>query len=265
MKPLSVIPVSLELEWNDPDENLRRIEKALDAAPAAEPESRLFVFPELTLTGFVTGKPLHLTLEGPEVRRLRDIAKNHHVAIVAGFPEHNPASKEKPFNTLVLIDAKGKIVASYRKVHLFTFGKRPESDVYSAGDHPVMCELRGWKIGLATCFDLRYAAQFLAYAKEKADLIVLPACWVDGPHKTRQFEVLSAAQAVLTQAYFVSVNRSGADPEFNYDGRAYVHSPMGEQLYTGEPVELTPESLEQARKIVVRPSDRAHYRLAGKK
>lgn len=264
-RSLRIVPAPIELAWNDPAENLRRIEAELDRglSGASEPESQLFVFPELTLTGFVTESPRELLLDGPEVSALRKLASSRKTALAAGFPERNPAAPGRPFNALVLVDAEGEVRAHYRKLHLFTFGAKPETASYSAGSGGVLCEHRGWKLGLSLCFDLRFPALFQVYAREKADAILLPSCWVDGPHKSRQFELLSAAQAVLTQAYFVSVNRSGADPQFKYDGRAYVHGPFGEQVWRGGACELSADRLDQARKLAVRSSDRPSYAIGG--
>lgn len=263
--PLYLNPVPMDLAWNDPEENLLRMETAIEArlSKCAEgaPEEQLFVFPEVTLTAFVTENPQAFAIEPPHefVRRLCELARRRRTGLVAGFPELNPADAKKPYNAAVLIGADGRIAARYRKLHLFTFGKTPESERYSAGDTGTVCLYRGWNIGLSICFDIRFSRLYYEYAKAGVDLITASSCWVGGEHKTYQYKTINSAHAVLTQAYVIAVNRAGRDPNFEYDGSAYVFSPYGENLFNDEPVALDEKMLAECRKLVVRPSDRDAY------
>lgn len=263
---LYVEPASMDLAWNEPFENIRRmdelIEGRLAAAPAVPSEARLFVFPELALTGFVTENPPAFKLEGdPVVERLRRLASERRTALAVGLPERNPASPGRPFNTLLLLGPDGRTVASYRKLHLFTWGAAPESSRYSAGDKAVVASYLGWKIGFSICFDLRFGGLYHQYAKAGADLILAPACWVGGPHKSYQFRTLGSAHAILSQAYVAAVNRSGRDPAYEYDGAGFVFSPFGENVYEGSPCPLDPVELEACRRLAVRGSDRSAYEV----
>ncbi len=263
--PLYVDPVPLDLAWNDPDENLSRMDDAIKArlssAPDIAPEARLFVFPEVTLTAFVTESPKSFSIDPPDeyVKRLCALASEHGTGIAAGFPEKNPDDEARPFNVLVLIAPDGRIVARYRKMHLFTFGETPETDRYAAGGAGTICLYRGWNIALSICFDVRFTRLYHEYAKMGVDLVLVSSCWVGGPHKTYQYKTINSAHAVLTQAYVAAVNRAGKDPNFEFDGSAYVFSPFGENIYEEGPVELNAKTLEECRSLVVRPSDRASY------
>lgn len=265
--PLFLSPTSLDLAWGRPRENLRRIQAAVDAGlrahPKVPPEARLFLFPELALTGFVTEAPPSFRLEppAPVLASLRRFARSRRVAIAAGFPERNPADRRRPFNTLAVFGSDGEVAGSYRKIHRFTWGKNPETEAYSAGDAGSVFVHRGWKVGLAVCFDIRFSGLFHQYARAGTDLVLVAACWIGGPHKTYQFKTLNAGHAIHMQSYLAAVNRSGRDPFFEYDGAEYLFSPFGEDLSRGRPVELKASELEAARKLVVRPSDRASYRV----
>lgn len=263
--PLHVQPVPLDLAWGDPRENLRRVEAAvrrgLAAAPSVSPQSRIFLFPELTLTAFVTKNPSSFRLKpmDAELRALGSIARRHGTALVAGFPERNPRRPGRPFNTVAFFDPSGRLAASYRKTHLFTLGAQPETASYSAGEGGLVFDYRGWRIAFAVCFDIRFSRLFHAYARAGADLVLAPACWVGGPHKTYQFKTINSAHAVLTQAYVAAVNRSGKDPAYAYDGSAYVFSPFGEDVLKRGPCALDPAELERCRALKVRPSDKRDY------
>ncbi len=256
-------PVPLDLAWNDPDENLKRIDAAiaerLKASPDIPSEARLFVFPEVTLTAFVTEDPKSFTIDPPDeyIKRLTALAAKHHTGIVAGFPE--TGKDAKPLNALLLIGPEGKVEGCYRKMHLFTVGETPESEKYSAGGAGAVVLYRGWNIGLSICFDARFPRLYHAYAQAGVDLVVVSSCWVGGPHKTYQYRTINSAHAILTQAYVVAVNRAGADPNFEFDGAAYVFSPFGENLFDGTPVSMEEKTLADCRKLVVRPSDRDSY------
>lgn len=262
MQDLHVTPVALDLAWDDPAENIRRIEAAVDerlkAAPQIPSDAQLFLFPELTLTGFVTKDPGAFRLAPPDapVEALSGLARRRKTAIAAGFPENGGG---RPFNALALFGPDGSLVARYRKLHLFTAGKTPESSAYAAGDEGVVARYRGWRIGLSICFDLRFPGLYHAYARAGADLVLAASCWLSGPHKAEQYRALGAAHAILGQCYLASVNRSGKDPSYEYEGAEYVFSPFGEQLYHGEPARLDPAELELCRRMAVRVGDRETY------
>ena len=265
--PLSVEPIPLDLAYNDPEANLKALEEAvaarLSAHPEIAPEERLFLFPELTLTAFVTKAPLAFSLSPADatVGAVAALAKKFHTGLAVGFPE-KPAGGGKPLNALAVF-APGGLAGVYRKNHLFTLGASPESAAYSAGDGGVLLDYRGWRVGLAVCFDVRFSALFHAYAKAGADLILVSSCWVGGPHKTEQYRTLTSTHAILTQSYVAAVNRSGRDPVWEYDGSAYVFSPFGENLHKGGPVRLDPAELDACRKLAVRVADRPSYPIKG--
>ena len=66
------------------------------------------------------------------------------------------------FNTHVVVNALGDVIACYRKIHLFTF-EDPDNDVHldegsftKAGDQVVCCESDVGRLGLTVCYDLRF-------------------------------------------------------------------------------------------------------------
>ncbi|MBI5596033.1 MAG: carbon-nitrogen hydrolase family protein [Elusimicrobia bacterium] len=260
--PLFVEPVPLDLAWKDPGANLDAMEaeirRRLAAAPEVPPESVLFLFPEMTLTGFVTKDPHAYAVEppAPPVAALRALARRLRTGIAAGFPEVNREDRRKPLNTLAVVAPDGEIAGLYRKTHLFTWGAEPESACYAAGESGTLFDYRGWKVGLAICFDVRFSALFHAYAKAGADLVLVSSNWVGGPHKTYQYRTLCSAHAILTQAFVAAVNRAGRDPAWEYDGSSYVFAPTGEDIYKGSPCRLDPAVIAAVRKMAVRVADR---------
>ncbi|MEV7969884.1 nitrilase-related carbon-nitrogen hydrolase, partial [Sphaerisporangium sp. NPDC088356] len=144
---LCQIPVS-----EDPKTNLECVRDALGRA--ASRGATLAVFPEATLTRFGKALAEHAEpLDGPFVTAVADAARAHEVAVILGTFE--PAGG-RVHNTAVALDRRGRLLAAYRKIHLFdSFGAR-ESDLVAPGDTPVVVELEGLRVGLITCYDIRF-------------------------------------------------------------------------------------------------------------
>ena len=136
---------------------------------------------------------------------------------------------EKLFNTSVVFSPEGKELARYRKIHLFDIttpdgqGYR-ESATYGAGDAVVAFEAGGMKIGLAICYDLRFAELFMALRRQGVELVVLPAAFTLQTGKDH-WEVLLRARAIETQCWFAAPACTGAHREAGGEARfTYGHS-----------------------------------------
>ena len=164
----------------DPAENRDRL-RALEV-PAAD----LVVLPEAFAADFgPPGSPVgHLAepLDGPFVAALSRRAAGHGGTWVAGMIERSE-DPDRPYNTLVVCDADG-LRATYRKIHLYdSFGFK-ESDRLLAGDRrPTTVKVGGVRVGLMTCYDLRFPELARELSRAGAQLVVAPSAWVAGPHK----------------------------------------------------------------------------------
>lgn len=57
---------------------------------------------------------------GPTVTKYKSLALEHNIWLsLGGLHEHNPSEPDKIFNSHILINSQGSVVASYRKIHLF--------------------------------------------------------------------------------------------------------------------------------------------------
>ncbi|QZQ56461.1 carbon-nitrogen hydrolase family protein [Curtobacterium sp. TC1] len=176
-------------------------------------------------------------LDGPFVSGLQDIARDTGVALVVGIAETTEAETTEAAtteaatteaattdaaatagptrfrNTLVAVLPTGELAATYRKVHLYdAFGSR-ESDRIESGDPeqlPVF-ELEGVRIGLETCYDLRFpevTRRLAAPEHGAADVVVLPAEWVRGPGKEHHWRTLLTARAIENTVWVVGVGQT---------------------------------------------------------
>lgn len=206
----------------DPAENIAAATKLLDGADAD-----LIILPEAVMHDFGPPEtplgPVAQPLDGPFVGALAELARQHAAVVVAGMFERSD-EPDRPYNTLVALDADGLPLASYRKAHLFdSFGHR-ESDKLRAGmPQPVTIDIAGLRIGLMTCYDLRFPEQARALVDAGAQVLAVPAAWVRGPLKEDQWAVLLRARAIENTVYVAGAGQCGP----MYCGRSALVDPMG--------------------------------------
>lgn len=185
-------------------------------------------------------------LDGPFARCIEELADGR--TVVAGMFERS-ADLTRPFNTLLV---RGEVEATYRKIHLYdSFGYK-ESDRLTAGPwEPAVVDLNGLRIGLMTCYDLRFPELARALVDHGAHLIVVPAAWVAGrtpeehERKRDHWRTLVRARAIENTAYVVAVGQPGP----RYTGRSLAVDPMGEVLAeAGDDAEVL--NVQVARAVV---------------
>lgn len=189
------------------------------------------------------------SLDGPFVTALVDRAAEQGGTWVAGMLERSDDPR-RPFNTVVAVDGSG-VRAAYRKIHLYdSFGFR-ESDRLAPGEpRPTVLDVRGVRVGLMTCYDLRFPELGRALAGAGTDLFLVPSAWVAGPRKVHHWRTLALARAIEDLAYVAAVGQPGP----RYTGHTLLADPRGDLLHeagddeavvTGE---VSVGSVEEARK-----------------
>ncbi|MFG2222317.1 carbon-nitrogen hydrolase family protein [Streptomyces sp. NPDC048644] len=192
----------------EPKENLATVQDHVRRA--AHEGARLVVLPEAAMACFgIPLAPLAEPLDGPWADGVREVARETGVTVVAGM--FTPAPDGRVANTLL---ATGPGVEdSYDKIHLYdAFGFR-ESDTVAAGDRVVTIDVDGVKVGLATCYDLRFPELFRAHADAGATVSVLPASWGAGPGKREQWELLVRARALDATVWLAAVGQAAPGPD----------------------------------------------------
>ena len=217
------------------------------------PGPDLVVLPEAAMHVF--GDPGHdlaaaaETLDGPFVSMLAEQARRLATTIVAGMFEIGPAGG-LPFNTLVVVGPDGAVGTTYRKVHLYvSFGYR-ESDRLSPGDlGTTLVEVAGLRLGLMTCYDLRFPEMARALVDAGADALVVPAAWVAGEHKLHHWRTLLTARAVENTVFVVAAAQGGD----RYTGHSMLLDPLGLTLAEADDDDATlVVDLDPARVTAVR-------------
>ena len=238
----------------DREANRAAAAAAVDAAAASS--SGLVVLPEYASAYDRHGVGAHLAepLDGPFVTTLRERAAATGVAVIAGtsLPSDDP---RLAVNAVVAIAADGEIADVYRKVHLYdAFGTR-ESDVLEPGAAdaaPVVLPVAGLTFGILTCYDLRFPESARRVVDAGADVLVVPAAWVDGPLKAMQWRALAVARAIENTSAVVAVGMAGR----GVTGRSLVVGPDGVVvLELGEGPDLAWTDLDPGRVAEVRAAN----------
>ena len=173
-------------------------------------------------------------LDGPLANWLQAQAIRTHAWVLAGSMLERDG--DKIYNTSLLFDRDGRRVATYRKIHLFEARLESghvirESDVYQAGDHPVMVSLETWHCGLSICYDVRFPELYRQYASQGATLMLIPANFTQRTGRDH-WEILVRARAIENQCFVVAPDQCGANPHnrCRSHGHSMVIGPWGETL-----------------------------------
>ncbi len=175
-------------------------------------------------------------LDGPWARAMADAARAASVVLHAGsFVERLPepgADGNDLANTSLLLDAGGSPLAVYRKIHRFGFGAG-EPKLMEAGDDVVVVELPSGtgdsvKIGLSTCYDLRFPELYRQQVAAGAELFVVPAAWPAA--RVGHWTLLGRARAIENQCVVVQCNTAGTHAGYEMGGHSQVVTASGEVL-----------------------------------
>ena len=210
MEKFKVIKISA-LQMNsvigDTNKNIEKVRRITEKE--LSPDSNFLVLPEVWTVGGscedFTNSAEHIC-ESKTIKFLAETAKKFNVNILGGsFIEKR--NDGKLYNTCHVINRKGELVATYSKMHLYSYCGCTEGKYITVGENPVMVNLDGVKIGLTICYDIRFPEIFRAYRLAGADLLVNMAAW--GLQKPIPWETLTRCRAVENQAYMVALTQSG--------------------------------------------------------
>ena len=238
MATLAITTIQSKLHWQNKDANLQMFaEKILSIKEKTE----IIVLPEMFSTGF-TVHPENLAepMNGNTVNWMREMAAKKKVILTGSLIIKEPANVSDPgghqlyFNRLVWMLPNGQC-GIYDKRHRFAFAG--EDQHYTAGNKRLIASVKGWRVNLLVCYDLRFpvwARQSFPHEKtptgSEYDVLVFVANWPD--KRNTAWKTLLKARAIENQCYVVGVNRVGNDGNDNYySGDSMVVDPLGEILY----------------------------------
>lgn len=176
---------------------------------------------------------------GPIQHFLATTARRLGLWVVGGTLPLAATDPARVRNTVLVFSPKGLCVARYDKLHLFRLHdgaeQFDETRVVEAGSAPVSFTLPSrdghvWRIGLSVCYDLRFPELYRAYAREGADLLLVPSAFTQATGQAH-WELLLRARAVENLAYVLAPAQGGLhDSGRRTWGHTMVVDPWGEVL-----------------------------------
>lgn len=226
MSTLTITTIQTNLHWEDKAANLKMLEEKIFGI---KEKTEIVVLPEMFNTGF-TMQPEKLaeTMEGETVAWMKRVAAHRKVILLGSFACDKGQGEYT--NRLVWMLPNGQY-GYYDKRHLFAFAG--EDQHYTAGNKRLIASVKGWKINLQVCYDLRFPVWARQSSSEvpEYDLMIYVANWPE--RRSHAWKTLLQARAIENQCYVVGVNRVGNDGNNIYhSGDSMIVDPLGEVLYT---------------------------------
>ena len=221
------------------EDNLLYVEQQLKLLPTRRP--CLVVLPEC-FACFGGGDKVMLDIAedlhlGPIQQTLKQFAKQYDIWLVAGSLPIRCPSTNKFTASCLLINEHGEIIEEYQKIHLFDVqvadntGTYLESRYTQAGNTLAVIDTPFGKLGLAICYDIRFAGMFMAMSQiAQLDVLTLPAAFTQQTGQAHWHSLLRA-RAIENQCYIVAANQTGKHRNKRQTyGHSCIISPWGETL-----------------------------------
>ena len=214
--------IQSHLHWEDKGANLAYLEQKI---VNLEAPTEIVILPEMFNTGFSMQSELHAeTMEGPSIEWMRRIAMTQKVILTGSLMIQEGGQY---YNRLIWMLPNGEY-GHYDKRHLFAFAG--EDQHYKAGNKRLIASVKGWKINLQICYDLRFPVWARQTSNYEYDILIYVANWPE--KRSNAWKTLLVARAIENQAFVVGVNRVGLDGNnIAHSGNSMVVGPIGEVLY----------------------------------
>ncbi len=201
-------------------------------------------------------------IPGTNTERFQALAKELGIVIIASMFEKK--AQGLYFNTTAVIDADGKYLGKYRKMHIPDDPGFYEKFYFTPGDLGYkVFETKFGKIGVLICWDQWYPEASRITALMGAEILFYPTAigWAlnqDEETNKEQYDAWQTIQrshAVANGVHTVSVNRTGIEGEMQFWGGSFVSNPFGTILYQAPHLE------EEINVIELDLAKTDHYRV----
>lgn len=200
---------------------------------AAEENASLVCFPEvMNLIGKNVGEGGgREPVPGYATERLMEKAKEYGIYIHGGSVTEEIPGERRSYNTSVLINPRGEIIARYRKLHTFDIMLSDgtpfrESDRVHPGAEIVTAKTELGTFGMSICYDVRFPELYRLLAMEGAQVIFVPSSFTLETGKDH-WEPLLRARAIENGCYIVAAGQTGKKPAYTAYGNSMVVNPWG--------------------------------------
>ena len=210
--------------------NLATIEAA--AVEAAAVGADVLVTPELFPLGY---DPLGIDAAFdagslPQLRReLAALAARHGIGLLYSVPHPDGAGRLNISATL--LDAAGREVLNYGKVHLF--GADERTAFVGATEPPGVVSFCGVNVAMVICYDVEFPETVRAAALRGADVVLVPTALAHGFDEVPQ--LLVRARALENHVAIAYANHCGTEAGVAFGGGSVIAGPDGALLASAGP------------------------------
>lgn len=241
MSKVTVAATQMACSW-DRDANMARAEKLIRAAAAQG--ANIILIQELFETPYFCKdhSPRHFDLakplaQHPAVEHFRSLARELGVVLpVSVFERANRAF----YNSLVMVDADGAVLGSYRKSHIPEGPGYHEKFYFSPGDTGFQVfDTRFAKIGAAICWDQWFPETARCLALKGAEILLYPTAIGSEPQdasldSSAHWQRTMQGHAAANVMPLVASNRVGTEQGEKYTmtfyGSSFIAAPTGEKV-----------------------------------
>ena len=179
-------------------------------------------------------------IPGPSTEALSAVAREAKVVIVASLFEKR--AEGLYHNTAAVLDADGRLVGKYRKMHIPDDPLFYEKFYFTPGDLGFRVhETSRGKLGVLVCWDQWFPEGARLTALAGADVLVYPTAigWLDGEDpainesQRDAWEISQRAHAIANGVFVAAVNRVGREGNLTFWGNSFVADPFGRVLARG--------------------------------
>lgn len=228
----------------DPRENL---DKALRyIAQAAQSKAQIVCLPELFRTTYFCqeekpSQDFSEPLPGEVLPALEQAAKSFGIAIVGGSI-YERTSEGQLFNTSMVIDANGKCLGTYRKVHIPQDPAFYECNYFKGGDQGFkVFDLGFAKISVLICYDQWFPEAARSCVLQGAEILFYPTAIgtndevpaAEGDWQ-EAWETVQRGHAIANSVVVAAVNRVGREGHSRFWGGSFVSDAFGKLLAKGD-------------------------------
>ncbi len=227
-----VAVVQFDIQQFAPEENLRKAERFIQAAVAAQ--AQIIVFPEDFVTGPLSGNKAYVDYEQRYVKHFQQLARQYNIDLVPGSVIEGDTNGW--FNTSYYIDKTGAIRGRYQKVNLWL----PERSYITPGNEVAVFTTDFGRVGLIICWDLMFPELFRAMVRQDVEIVICPSYWCfedagegikyEANSEVKLVNALCVARAFENELILVYANAGGSlnveGMEENLIGRSQVTVPF---------------------------------------
>lgn len=225
----------------DPEKNLRSAVAQIKVASAKGAKiialQELFNTPYFCQTQNTKNFNLAQTIPGSATKVLSEFAKSKKIVIIA--PLFERAAKGVYYNSAAVIDADGKLLGLYRKMHIPDDPGFNEKFYFAPGDLGFRAfETRYARIGVLICWDQWFPEAARLTALQGADILFAPTAIGWKPEEISEtksyhaaWETVQRGHAIANGVFVACVNRTGKEGHLKFWGGSFVADPFGEIHY----------------------------------